>query len=392
MTHYSKGYTKLEKAELKRIDINELPKEIPNFKNSFESKDSVIKKWLTDWITSAFKKGSVKENTLLPKKSDLAYYLGVSVGTVQNAIRYVEDEGYLESKQRIGTVIRDFESKKPAIRKSTSKREKVISQIKKYIIDNNIKVDESLPSARQISAIIGNSTNTTRLALEYLSSIGVIEAKTFRTNEANWILKRIPELSEEETQSESLENTTLVEQVEKDLKDYITKNCTIGDRLPAHFELSEILKVSVKTVHDAMKVLIEEGILLARRGRYGTTIIKMPDENLLQPENEISIFAKAEEAQFYSYQKIENAIKSFIRDNYESGDKMPSMEALSQRFDVSTNTIRKALQNLSKQGYVQFSRGRYGGTFINEIPEDEEQQTFRWLAVSPNYVITNSSN
>ncbi len=49
----------------------------------------------------------LKENTLLPKKSDLAYYLGVSVGTVQNAIRFVEDAGYLESKQRIGTILRD---------------------------------------------------------------------------------------------------------------------------------------------------------------------------------------------------------------------------------------------------------------------------------------------
>ena len=387
MTNYQKGYTKLEKSELKRIELNELPKEIPNFKNAFESKDSIIKKWLTDWITSGFKKGSIKKNTLLPKKADLAYYLGVSVGTVQNAIRYVEDGGHLESKQRIGTVIRDIQSEKPVIRKSTSKREMVISQIKKYIIDNRIKVGDSLPSARQISSIIGNSTNTTRLALEYLCSAGIIEAKTFRTNEANWILKNTPELSENETQAETIENTTLVEHVEKDLKDYITQNYKLGDKLPAHFELSETLKVSIKTVHDAMKNLIEEGILLARRGRYGTIIIKMPDDKVLQPENEISIFAKAEEAQFYSYQKIESSIKFFIRENYEAGDKMPSMEALAQQFDVSTNTIRKALQNLSKQGYVQFSRGRYGGTFISEIPEDEEQQTFRWLAVSPNYTV-----
>lgn len=38
------GFEKIEKAELKRIEISQLPKEIPNFKNSFESKDSVIKK------------------------------------------------------------------------------------------------------------------------------------------------------------------------------------------------------------------------------------------------------------------------------------------------------------------------------------------------------------
>ena len=94
--------------------------------------------------------------------------------------------------------------------------------------------------------------------------------------------------------------------------------------------------------------------------------------------------------QHFSYQKIENIIKNYIKDNFEIGDKLPSMESLSEHFDVSSNTIRKALQNLSKQGYVNFSRGRYGGTFVMDIPEDETEsaETFRWLAVSPNYTIT----
>ena len=129
----NKTYTKLEKNELQRIEINQLPKEIPNFKNSFESKDSMIKQWLSDWITKGVKKGQLKENTLLPKKADLAYYLGVSVGTVQNAIRYVEDSGLLESKQRIGTIIRSSNAQNPIIKKASSKREKVITLIKKYI-------------------------------------------------------------------------------------------------------------------------------------------------------------------------------------------------------------------------------------------------------------------
>lgn len=395
-TGITNGFEKLEKNELKRIEITELPKEIPNFKNSFESKDSVIKKWLTDWITSGVKKGKLAENTLLPKKADLAYYLGVSVGTVQNAIRFVEDSGLLESKQRIGTIIRSANSSNPIIRKASSKREKVITLIKKYIVDNEINVNEPLPSARALSAIIGNSTNTTRLALDYLCSQGIIEAKAFRSNESNWILKQIPTFSSEEkeyTKSNDLSSDTLVSQVEKDLKAYIKNNHKVGDRLPAHFELSEILKVSIKTVHDAMKGLIDEGILLARRGRYGTTIIKIPDSNVLQPTNEVSIvassiFAKAEDAAFYSYQKIESVIKNYIAQNYEIGDKLPSMEALSEKFDVSSNTIRKALQNLSKQGYVNFSRGRYGGTFVSDLPESEGSEAFRWLAVSPQYTVS----
>lgn len=390
MTDFQNGYTKLEKSELKRIEINELPKEIPNFKNTFETKDSIVKKWLSDWIISAFKNGKIKENSLLPKKADLAYYLGVSVGTIQNAIRSVEDSGLLESKQRIGTVVRNFEATNPIVRKSTSKREKVIALIKKFIIDNEYRTNQPLPSSRQLSLLIGNSTNTTRLALEYLCSAGIIETKPFRSNEANWILKKIPELTKEEISLCSMTETspTLVLQVEKDLKEYIKNNHKVGDKLPAHFELSEILKVSVKTVHDAMKGLIEEGILLARRGRYGTTIIKMPGQNILQPAIETSIFAKAEDAAIYSYQKIENKIKNYIRTNFEIGDKLPSMDALSKEFDVSSNTVRKALQNLSKAGYVHFARGRYGGTFVADLPQDEGQQAFRWLAVDPGYTIT----
>ena len=118
---------------------------------------------------------------------------------------------------------------------------------------------------------------------------------------------------------------------------------------------------------------------------------------MLQPTREVSIFAssifaKAEDAAFYSYQKIENIIKNYIADNFEIGDKLPSMEALSEKFDVSSNTVRKALQNLSKQGYVNFSRGRYGGTFVSDLPETEGSEAFRWLAVSPQYTITYDSD
>ena len=391
------AFEKIEKSELKRIEISQLPKEIPDFKNTFESKDSIIKKWLTDWIVSGIKKGGIKPNSLLPKKQDLAYYLGVSVGTIQNAVRCVEDAGFLESKQRIGTIIKETSTSNPIIRKAHSKREKVITQIKKYIVDKNILVGESLPSARFLAAEIGNSTNTIRLALDFLASQGIIEAKAFRSNDSNWILKNIPEFSKEETtllktETEQITADTLVYKVEQELKEYIRENYKIGDRLPAHQELSEILKVSIKTVHDAMKTLIDDGYLLARRGRYGTTIIKIPDDtasaNVLQPLNETSIFASAAEAAFYSYQKIENEIKKFISINYEIGDKLPSMEDLSKQFDVSSNTIRKALQNLAKQGIVNFSRGRYGGTFVVDLPENDSEESFRWIAVSPDYTIS----
>ncbi len=371
----------------RRIDISEMPKQIPDFKGSYESKDILIEKWLTDWIESSLASKKIVPNNLLPQKNILSNYLGVSVGTVQNAIRYVEDKGYLVSKQRIGTMIADKNGDDSSVRKLTSKREKIVVKIKQLILEKNIKINQTVPSSRKISEILGASANTTRLAYEYLCGTGVLESRLTRGNDANWILKQIPVLTEEEMALDNkLNSDTLVNKVAEDLKNYISENLKVSDRLPAHYELAEILNVSVKTVHDAMKQLISDGILLARRGRYGTVIIKMPNANTLQPLKETSIFAKAEDAAFYSYQKVENYIRDMIRDNYDIGEKLPSMEELSTQLDVSTNTIRKALQNISRLGIVQFGRGRYGGTFVTDIPEGTEKQAFKWLSVNLSYV------
>ena len=378
---------KIEKNSNRRIDISEMPKHLPDFKSSYESKDTLIEKWLTDWIIASLASDKIMTGDLLPQKNIIANHLAVSIGTVQNAIRYVEDKGFLVSKQRIGTMIADINSKDDSVRKLTSKREKIVIKVKQLIIEKNIKVNQTVPSSRKLSEMLGTSANTTRLAYEYLCGIGVLESRLTRGNDANWVLKKIPTLSEEEMNLDGKINSeTLVNKVAEDLKDYISKNFKVSDRLPAHQELSDILNVSIKTVHDAMKQLISEGILLARRGRYGTVIVKMPNANTLQPLKETSIFAKAEDAAFYSYQKVENYIRDMIRDNYDIGEKLPSMEELSKQLDVSTNTIRKALQNISRLGIVQFGRGRYGGTFVTDIPEGSEKQTFKWLSVNPSYV------
>ena len=90
-------------------------------------------------------------------------------------------------------------------------------------------------------------------------------------------------------------NQTLVSKVEKDLKKYIVENLSVGDKMPVHSFLAEELGVSIKTVHDALKLLIDEGILLARRGRYGTVITRMPNEMSVEQRRETSIFAPAKE-------------------------------------------------------------------------------------------------
>lgn len=370
-------YVLPQKSDLKQIKVSEINFTLPDLKNITESKAVAIAKWLMHWIDID---KTVKPNTLLPSKPDLAYLLGVSIGTIQNSLRYIEDMGYVESKQCIGTIIRDRSKSDSFMRKLTSKREIAISEIKKYILDKKIAEGQTLPSSRHISAHIGCSANTTRLALEYLGTVNILEHKFKNSNETGWVVKSLDFTVENVTN----ENNTLVKKVENDLKNYITKNLKVGGRIPAHAELSKELSVSIKTIHDALKVLINEGILLARRGRYGTTVIKMPDDRNISIKKETSIFAPAPETAFYYYERTQNHIKKMIAENYEIGSKLPSIIELSKQLDLSPNTVRKAFHNLAKEGYLAFSRGRYGGTFVIDIP-DTDEQAFKWLAVNPKY-------
>lgn len=375
----------LDKSKLRKLSVKDISIELPDLKNIFESKAVVIANWLIDWIETDFTSGKIQETDLLPQKADLAYHLGVSIGTMQNAFRYIEDKGYVESKQCIGTMIRDYKKTTLNVRKLTSKRDICIDLIKQYILDKKIKIGQKIPSSRILANVIKASANTTRLALENLCSLGILERKYSSSNESNWIL-RTNNFTVSKTNMEILDNITLVEKVEKDLENYISKNFKVGDKLPAHDILSEELKVSIKTIHDALKGLIAKKILLARRGRYGTTVIKMPNSNESDVKKETSIFASAQETAFYNYEKTQNHIKALIAQKYEVGDKLPSILELSKELDLSSNTIRKALNNLAKEGYLRFSRGRWGGTFVIDIPEISSAQPFKWLAVNPKYV------
>ena len=370
--------TYIKKNELKSIKTSDILVDLPDLKNITESKAVAIGKWMANWIKTDLKSGKISVNNLLPTKAEFAYMLGVSVGTIQNALRYIEDLGYVESKQCIGTLIKDKNSKSVSMRKLTSKREIAVEKIKEYILKSKIKVGQSLPSSRIIASYIGSSSNTTRLALEGLCTSGILTHKFKNSKETGWILKSL-DFEVEDMSS----NSTLVDKVQKDLKKYITDNLHVGNRIPAHAELSEKLNVSIKTLHDALSVLIDEGILLAKRGRYGTTVIRMPNEMAVEQKRETSIFAPAQDAAFYYYEKTQNHIKRLIAEKYDIGSKLPSIMEMSRMLDLSPNTIRKAFHNLSKEGYLAFSRGRYGGTFVIDVPEVE--QTFKWLAVNPKY-------
>jgi len=373
----------LDRASLRKLSVKDISTSAPDLKNIFEPKSVVIANWLIRWIERDFKSQKIKETDLLPQKAELAYHLGVSIGTMQNAFRYVEDKGYVESKQCIGTMVKDWQNASNYVKKLTSKRDLSAEALKKYFMEKKFKQGQKLPSARSLANTLKTSVNTTRLALEYLASTGIIQHNFMNSNDAQWVLKTTNFAVKNEF-SQDFDNVTLVEKIEKELKDYISKNLKVGDKLPAHEDLSAQFKVSIKTIHDALKSLIKSGILLARRGRYGTTVVKMPYESEFSPKKETSIFASAQQTAFYNYEKTQNHIKALIAQKYEIGSKLPSISEFSKELDLSPNTIRKAFNNLSKEGYLRFARGRYGGTFVIDIPESTSQ-SFKWLAVNPKY-------
>ncbi|MBR1618860.1 GntR family transcriptional regulator [bacterium] len=379
----NKEYIFPKKSDFKAINISDVNIELPDLKNISESKSVVIGKWLMKYIEKSLKTNKIEVNNIMPSKADFAYKLGVSIGTMQNAFRYIEDLGYVESKQCIGTLVRDYKKPVTTMRKLTSKRDLASEAIKRYIQMNSYKIGMTLPSSRTVAALIGYSANTTRLALDYLCAQGILEHKFKNANEYGWVIKTLDFDFSSEISSKS---KTLVDMVVKDLENYISNNLKAGDKIPPHSELAQKLKASLKTVHDALKILADRGILLPRRGKYGTTVIKIPNDKTLSVKPEMSIFAPAKDTAFYHYEKTQNKIKRMIAEEYDIGEKLPSIIEMSKMLDLSPNTIRKAFHNLAKEGYLVFSKGRYGGTFIIDIPEIE-QQTFKWLAVNPQYVM-----
>ena len=141
-----------------------------------------------------------------------------------------------------------------------------------------------------------------------------------------------------------------------------------------------------KLLKNCIKQLNKESIVISRRGRYGSILAQNPLAPAFEPLKENSIFAKADDAAFYNYQKVETEIINLINKNYKAGDKLPSMLELASMYDVSTNTIRKALISLEQEGFVTFGRGRFGGTFIIEKPNEIEEQKYQWLSINPDYI------
>lgn len=346
-----------QKEPPRQITVPEMAPHVHSF-GVGENKVLKISKWLIKWISSALEEGRIKPYDMLPSKSDLAFHIGVSRGTMQSVFRYVEDCGYIESKQRIGTYIKDMINGYK-LKKLTSKRELAAEAIKKHIVEYGYKEGDSLISTRKLAKLTGVSNATIRTALGSLISIGIIGKKynSFIVLTSSF-------------ESDGIVTKTLAQKVAESIQDYIKKSLKPGEKLPPNSELASMFAVSVKTIHDASKLLVKEGILYSRRGRYGTIVSDKSD----------SLHAR-----MYNYEKIEQKISHYISEKCAIGDKLPSIKYLAEKFDVSPKTIKKALDNLAEEGYLAFSRGRYGGTFVTDIPQ-EGADAYKWLALNSDYI------
>lgn len=323
-----------------------------------ENKVNKITDWLKGWITMSLECGKIHPYDLLPAKADLACHIGVSQGTMQTVFRLLEDAGYVESKQRIGTYIKDYR-KSSVAEKLTSKRELAIEIIKKYLLENNYQVGDVFVSIRKLAQITGISNTTLRTAVTNLVTMGILEKQ-----DTLFVIKNL------DFEVEVVQVKTLVEKVAEAMRVYIEENFEPGQKLPTNFELTKVFKVSVKTIHDAIKLLAKEGLLHTRRGQYGTLVLG--ESTLAHSES-------------YFYEKFEKKIRTYISENCQVGDKLPAIRDLAAFYQTSEKTIKKALDELAEEGYITFTRGRYGGTFVMDIPQ-ESSEAYKWLAISTDYM------
>lgn len=380
---------------MRKILINEIhipPADIKGGLLKNLAKDRIILNWLIEWVEDGIKKGLFNTGDLIPPKKELAKYHGVSTGTVQNSIRYAEDLGYFKSRQCIGTMIAD-KNEPDLDEKAVSKKDAAVWQIKKYIIENKLKKGDILPAARAIANEIDTSQNTVRLALEILSKEEIILKNCPNTNKPSKILNiDYKDIVLEKT--DTVREGTLSKKLYTKIKHYIVENYKINDKIMPNEDFAKLFGVSVRTINDAMKKLNKEKIILSLRGQYGTRYINEPDKLARQKESgEKSKFMSApkspvsniKNSYFYSWQRVLDQIKKYMITHHEAGDKLPSMKDLALTLNVSSNTVRRAVNELVGQGMLFCQRGKHGGIYIVEMPAKED--AFTWLALNPKFLV-----
>ncbi len=374
---------------MKHLTLDDIKIPKPNFDVLKKPKGQVVTDWLIEWVKHSLEFGIADFGDFIPTKEELAEFLNVSSATMQNSIREVKDLGYFCSKQSIGTSINDFYSKdlnKDELYHGTITE----CKIKKIVIDEGIKLNTAVPSIAELSKKTDISQNTIRFALVHLAQKGYLEKVHIKGNKYCWIYKKEFELTKEEIHN-GIENEdfTLTHQLVEKIQNYIEKTYKQGEKILPNLAFSAMFDVSIKTVNDAMKVLNAKKVIFSRRGRYGTIYLGNKNKKTDYTSSERR---KLNSTQSYSYswQKALGHLKKYITENYETGDKIAPIRELATILNVSPNTIRRALADLFRGGYLVSKRGKTGGIFIIELPEPEGD-SYRWLALNPDAVKFNNN-
>ena len=371
---------------MKHLTLNDIKIPKPNFGVSKMPKGQVVSAWLIDWIKHSLEYGIADIGDFIPTKEDLASFLGVSSATVQNSIRQVKDLGYFTSKQSLGTCIADFYSKDIKPQDELCHGSIAECKIKKIVLDEKIELNRPILSISELSRRTDISQNTIRFTLEKLAQRGFLEKIHLKGNKYSWIYKKEFELTKEEILNGiEDEDFTLTHQLVEKIQRYIEKTYKQGDKILPNLAFSAMFEVSIKTVNDAMKILNARKTILSRRGRYGTIYLgnnKNSKTDFTSSERKKPAIAQN---YVYSWQKALSHLKKYIIENYKTGDKIAPIRELAAILDVSPNTIRRALKDMFENNYLISKRGKTGGIYITDMPQ-EETEAYRWLAINPDVI------
>jgi DNA-binding FadR family transcriptional regulator len=69
---------------------------------------------------------------------------------------------------------------------------------------------------------------------------------------------------------------------------------------------------------------------------------------------------------------VERLLQAIKLGLVQAGDRLPPERELAGQLRVSRMTLREALRDLQRAGYVESRRGRLGGTFVRYVPADAE--------------------
>ncbi len=370
---------------MKHLTLDDIKIEKPDFSIEKAPKGQVIINWLIDWVKHSLECGIADIGDFIPSKKDLATFLGVSSATMQNSIREAKNLGYFQSKQSLGTCIADFYSKEIKLTDELCHSTITECKIKKLVLDGKYELNKPILSIAEIASMTNISQNTIRFALSNLARQGYLEKIHIKGNKYNWIYKKEFVLTDEEKiNGIDDEDFTLTHQLVEKIRKYIEKTYKTGDKILPNKAFSNMFDVSIKTVNDAMKILNTRKIILARRGRYGTIYLGKNQQSktsfISQERKRTPITTNYS----YSWQKTLEHLKKYIKENYESGDKIAPIRELATILNVSPNTIRRALADMFKDGYLLSKRGKQGGIFIVDMPEIEEN--YKWIAINPDVV------